>query len=80
MNFFKIGSQVLNVEPTWLRVEPWDEKKEDVLIQPWMIFIIINCSERSCKKGTPILDKIAYEVIDYKLRRGWVSEKDLIGA
>jgi len=78
MSIFNIGSQVLNVESTWLRVKPWDENREDVLIQPWMIFLVINCSKRPLKKGIQVLGEISYEVIDYKLRRGWVSEKVLI--
>lgn len=80
-SIFKIGSQVLNVEPTWLKIEPWDERREDILIQPWMIFVVIGISKRPDKiKGIPVAGNVSYEVIDYRLRRGWISEKDLIKA
>lgn len=80
-NIFQIGSQVLNVEPTWLKIDPWTEKREDILIQPWMIFVVIGISKRPEKiSGIPVAGNVSYEVIDYRLRRGWISEKDLIKA
>ena len=68
---YATGSQVLTSEMTWLKVNPFEEIREDILVKEWSLFLVLG-SRKNFK------EEIEYEVIDARLRRGWISSKFLI--